>query len=200
MKTSFESTGGGIVIDLGTGDGRFVSAMARERPDKFFIGIDANVKPLEKPSMRATRNPAKGGLANVMFIQAAVEELPEELDGVADEIHVHFPWGSLLAGVMLGETHVLAALRRIAATGCLLEIVTGIDPVRDSSEIARLGLPELTDFYLAGTLTQRYTATGFRPVQIRRLAADEWRSIETSWARRLGGGDRNVVSLVSRAV
>jgi len=54
------STGEGIVIDIGTGDGRFVSAAARANPNKFFIGIDANTKPLEKPSMKATRKPAKG--------------------------------------------------------------------------------------------------------------------------------------------
>jgi len=54
------STGEGIVIDIGTGDGRFVSAAARANPNKFFIGIDANTKPLEKPSIKATRKPAKG--------------------------------------------------------------------------------------------------------------------------------------------
>ncbi|HKP68224.1 MAG TPA: hypothetical protein VJV05_03000, partial [Pyrinomonadaceae bacterium] len=51
-----------VVIDIGTGDGRFVSTCARENPQHFYIGIDANVKPLEKPSVKATRKPAKGGL------------------------------------------------------------------------------------------------------------------------------------------
>jgi 16S rRNA (adenine(1408)-N(1))-methyltransferase len=68
------------VIDIGTGDGRFVSVSAKSNPDKFFIGIDANVKPLEKPSMKATRKPSKGGLPNALFVQAAVEELPGELN------------------------------------------------------------------------------------------------------------------------
>ena len=72
-------------MDIGTGDGRYVSAAARADPNKFFIGIDANVKPLEKPSMRATRKPNKGGLPNAMFVQAAVEFLPEEFAGVADD-------------------------------------------------------------------------------------------------------------------
>jgi hypothetical protein len=96
-------TGEGVVIDIGTGDGRFVSAAARKNPAKFYIGIDANIKPLEKISMKATRNPAKGGLPNVLFIQAAIENLPEELDATADEIHIHFPWGSLLRAVISGD-------------------------------------------------------------------------------------------------
>ena len=68
-------TGEGVVIDIGTGDGRFVSAAARANPNKFYIGIDANVKPLEKISMKATRKPSKGGLPNALFVQAAVEDL-----------------------------------------------------------------------------------------------------------------------------
>ena len=45
----------------------------------------------------------------MLFIQAAVEDLPPELDGVADEVHVHFPWGSLLRAVATGELDVRAA-------------------------------------------------------------------------------------------
>ncbi len=91
-------TGAGIVLDIGTGDGRFVSVCARQNLNKFYIGIDANPRPLEKISEKIHRKPTKGGLSNVLFIQAAVEDLPSELDGVADEVHIHFPWGSLLRG------------------------------------------------------------------------------------------------------
>ena len=39
-------TGAGVVVDIGTGDGNFVYQAARENPTKFFIGIDANLRPL----------------------------------------------------------------------------------------------------------------------------------------------------------
>jgi 16S rRNA (adenine(1408)-N(1))-methyltransferase len=84
-------TGEGIVVDIETGDGRFVSVLARQNPRQFYIGIDANAKSLEKISMKATGKPSKGGLPNVLFVQAAVENLPEELNEIADEIHIHFP-------------------------------------------------------------------------------------------------------------
>ena len=119
--------GGGIIVDIGTGDGRFVYKQAQANPDKFYIGIDANAKPLEKVSMKATRKPAKGGLPNVLFVQAAAESLPEEFNETADEIHIHFPWGSLLGAVLRGDESVLCALRRICAPECLVEIVIGID-------------------------------------------------------------------------
>jgi 16S rRNA (adenine(1408)-N(1))-methyltransferase len=194
-------TGEGIVIDIGTGDGRFVSAAARADPNKFFIGVDANVKPLEKPSMRATRKPAKGGLPNALFVQAAVEDLPAELDGVADEIHIHFPWGSLLKAVAAGDAGVLASLRRIAAPGCLLEVVIGIDPERDKAEIERLALPVLSAGYLDTVLVPKFEAAGFAPLRHGVLGPAEWPRLETSWARKLSGSEDRVVRyLIAKAV
>lgn len=201
MKTSFDHTGEGIVIDLGTGDGRFVSAAAKKNPRRFYIGIDAAVDALRKPSTKATRKPNKGGLPNAMFIQAAVEDLPDELNGVADEIHIHFPWGSLLAAVLRGEPNVLAGLRRIAAPDCLLEIVVGIDPERDRAEIERLAIPNLSDKYLRDALLPKYAAAGFKYVSGGLISESEWAALETSWARRLSGNSRRfVTSLVFRAV
>lgn len=200
MKTFTESlprTGEGIVIDIGTGDGRFVSAAAKANPNKFYIGVDANVKPLEKPSMQATRKPAKGGLPNAMFVQAAVEDLPEEFGGVADEIHIHFPWGSLLKAVAVGEEAVLRSLRRIAASGCLLEIIIGIDPERDATERSRLGIPEPTMVFLHSYLIPKYKAVGFEPNDCHRLSREEWTKIDTSWARRLSSGSQRTVYFLS---
>jgi 16S rRNA (adenine(1408)-N(1))-methyltransferase len=162
LKNSLTHTGEGIVIDIGTGDGRFVSTAARANPNKFFIGIDANVKPLEKPSMKATRKPAKGGLPNALFVQSSVEDLPEEFNDVANEIHIHFPWGSLLRSVATGDISVLSSLHRIAADDCLLEIVIGIDPVKDRTEIERLRLPKLSLDHLSKTLMPPYSDAGFR--------------------------------------
>ena len=98
--------------------------------------------------MKATRKLNKGGLPNVLFVQAAIENLPEELNKTADEIHIHFPWGSLLKAVVSGDENALASLYRISAPECLLEIVIGIDETRDKSEIERLGLPKLSEEYL----------------------------------------------------
>jgi 16S rRNA (adenine(1408)-N(1))-methyltransferase len=198
---SLPRTGEGIVIDIGTGDGRFVSAMAKRAPNKFFIGIDANVKPLEKPSMKATRKPEKGGLPNAMFVQAAVEDLPEELDGVADEIHIHFPWGSLLRAVANGDAALLRSLRRVAGENCLLEIVIGIDPERDKAELSRLEVPDLGNSRVLTELMEKYARCGFIIKGYGELERIDWAALETSWARRLQGNkDRRVFSLTGKAI
>ncbi|MGH9456976.1 MAG: methyltransferase domain-containing protein [Thermoanaerobaculia bacterium] len=145
-----------MIVDLGTGDGLFVYQSARRNPDRFYIGIDPSPRPLEKISEKIHRKPEKGGAANVLFLQAAVEELPVELDGVADEVHVHFPWGSLLAAVASGERATLANIGRICASGALVEIVIGIEPARDRGELERLGMPPLSIEWIDAVLAARY--------------------------------------------
>ena len=188
------------MIDLGTGDGRFVYQSARSNPHKFYIGIDAHARQLEKISEKIYRKPQKGGLANVMFVQAAVEDLPAELDGVADELHIHVPWGSLLGAVAGGDPAVLASLRRVLAQGGLLEVIIGLDPERDRAELARLGLGDFSAEFLETELTRRYTGAGFDVLERGLLEPGEWPRIETTWAHKLRGGEnRRLAYLIARA-
>jgi len=195
------TTGEGIVVDIGTGDGLFVYQSARQNPNKFYIGIDANVRPLEKISEKIHRKPAKGGAPNVLFIQSAVEDLPAELEAVADEVHIHFPWASLLKAVASGDVDVLAKLRRICAADALLEVVVGLDPSRDQTEISRLGLESFSIELIDRELVQRYRAAGFEIEERGSLLAGDWPEFKTSWAKRLKGSDaRPIVYLIARAV
>jgi 16S rRNA (adenine(1408)-N(1))-methyltransferase len=198
--TSSHRTGGGIVIDIGTGDGRFVYQNARRNPDKFYIGIDPSPRPLAKISEKIHRRPKKGGLANVLFIQAAVEDLPSELDAVADELHVHFPWGGLLKAVAIGDGVVLGNLRRMCASDALLEVIIGIDADRDRSEIERLGLQELSISFLDSVLAPRYRAAGFEVLERGELPSSEWPSLRTTWAERLRrSASRSIIYIIARA-
>jgi len=187
-------------VDVGTGDGSFVYRCARQHPDRFYIGIDAQASALEKVSEKIHRKPAKGGLPNVLFIQAAVEALPPELDGVADEVHVHFPWGSLLGAVATGDEAVLGNLRRICAPEAWLEVVIALDAERDHAEIERLGLTSLSLGFLETTLIPLYQAAGFDVVEYGALPPSQWPLLHTSWAQRLqGNAGRSLIFLIARA-
>ena len=201
LNLTEDLAGEGVIIDIGTGDGRFVYQSARQNPKKFYIGIDPNVRPLAKISEKIYRKPSKGGAPNVLFVQAAVEDLPADLDGVADELHVHFPWGSLLRAVATGDAAVLRNLRRICSAGALLEVVLGLDPRRDQSEIERLGLQPLTVEYIDEILAPRYAAAGFDVTERGTIATSEWPELNTSWAKRLQSSEqRTITYLVGRAV
>jgi len=193
-------TAGGVIVDIGTGDGRFVYQSARENPAKFYVGIDANTRSLEKISMKATRRPARGGATNVVFVQAAVENLPDELNDTADEIHIHFPWGSLLRAILIGDGAVLRNLHRISTPGCLLEVVIGIDPNRDRAEVERLSLPSVSPDYLKNMLAPNYEAAGFFIRESSAVSPESWSHLKSSWARRLKGNDqRQVVYFIAEA-
>jgi 16S rRNA (adenine(1408)-N(1))-methyltransferase len=190
-----------VVVDIGTGDGRYVYRRARQNPDRFYIGIDVERRALAKVSERIHRRPAKGGLQNVLFVHAPVEDLPAELDGVADEIHVHFPWGSLFRALAVGDKAVVRALRRIAAPDAWLEVIIGLDELRDAGEARRLRLPPLTEEYVASTLSPRFAAAGFEVEDTGIIPASEWPHLETTWARRLRQNDRRrLMFLIARAV
>jgi len=198
---SSDPIGEGVIIDIGTGDGRFVYQSARENPNRFYIGIDPNTHPLEKISEKIHRKPAKGGAPNLLFIQAAVEDLPPELDGVANELHVHFPWGSLLRAIATGDAAGLQNLRRICSAGALLEVVIGLDPERDRSEIERLGLTPLSHEFIDNELIPKYAAAGFETIEHGILTASEWPELNTSWSKRLQGNEhRTITYLIARAV
>lgn len=194
-------TGEGIVIDIGTGDGRFVYQCARQNPRKFFIGIDANPRLLEKLSEKIHRKPAKGGLPNVLFLQAATEDLPAALDGVADEIHIHFPWGSLLGAVATGDRAVLSNLRRVCREEALLEIIVGLDSERDRSELERLQTPEFNVAHIDSVLATRYRDAGFEIRERGEGLPLDSPQLHSSWARRLGSSsNRRLTYLIAQAV
>jgi 16S rRNA (adenine(1408)-N(1))-methyltransferase len=198
---SFNRTGDGVIIDIGTGDGHYVYQSARQNPTKFYIGIDANTRPLRKVSEKIYRKVTKGGAPNALFIQASVEDLPTELDGVADEVHVHFPWGSLLKAVANGELKVLHGIRRICGVDALLEIVIGIDPERDAAEIERLGLEQLSDEYINHELRNRYLLANLEIVEHGLISNLEVPTIKSSWAQRLrGNSSRSIVYWIARAI
>jgi 16S rRNA (adenine(1408)-N(1))-methyltransferase len=198
---SLPASGDGIVIDLGTGDGTFVYRSAQANPRNFYLGIDANPRPLEKISEKIHRKPAKGGLPNVLFIQAAVESLPAELDGLANEVHVHFPWGSLLRGVVLGVPEVMANLRRICAPDALLEVIVGSNPVRDRTELDRLGVPPVTVEHVDAQIMDPYRSAGFEISERGVILPADWPKFHTAWAKRLQfSATRSLVYWIARSV
>lgn len=96
---------------------------------------------------------------------------------------------------------VLQNLRRICAPGALFEIVLGLDPLRDQSEIQRLDLPALSLKHIDEVLAPKYAAAGFEITERGILSASEWPEFETSWAKRLQQNEqRPITYLIARAV
>jgi 16S rRNA (adenine(1408)-N(1))-methyltransferase len=159
-----------------------VLAAAAAEPDRLVVGVDASAAAMAEASRRAGRRAGRGGLPNAQFVVAAAEALPPELDGLADRVTVHFPWGSLLRGLLAADPAVMAGLVRVMRPGATLSVlvsVTGRDHGAGSGPVGETTLAALATPYGRHGLT----VTGVRPATPADVAA-----ARSTWGRRLGAG------------
>jgi 16S rRNA (adenine(1408)-N(1))-methyltransferase len=175
----------GVTIDLGAGDGRFAYHHAREHPERLVIAIDPVRENVREMSARAARKPERGGAPNAMFVVASVEMMPEELAGIADEVFVTLPWGSLMRGIILSEAAVLEAIARITKAGASVRIVLNTRIFDDPVPVEARDLPGLSPEYAREVLMPAFERAGMPIVEARWLTADEVAAIPTTWAKRL---------------
>jgi hypothetical protein len=118
-----------------------VLAAAAANPCRLAIGVDADAAAMAEASHRAARSVRRSGLPNALFVVAAAETLPSELNGVAVALTVQFPWGSLLRGLLRAEAQLLTSIVRVCRPGAsvtLLLSVTERDHVRSYGWKGRL--------------------------------------------------------------
>jgi 16S rRNA (adenine(1408)-N(1))-methyltransferase len=184
--------GGRLHVDLGTGDGRYAYELAKASPSLAVLGLDPELAGLAEYSGRALRKPARGGLANVRYGLGSIEALPSELAGLASGVSIILPWGSLLRAVALPEPGLLANLRAICAPGARLTVVFTYDRDLDPGQVARLDLPPLGED-VAARLAPGYAEAGWRIEGAVAIGNAELRGLASTWARRLGHGERERV-------
>ncbi|MBF6176659.1 hypothetical protein IU476_34855 [Nocardia blacklockiae] len=171
---------------MGTGDGRAVLAAAAADPRRLVIGVDANAAGMAESSRRAAQ--PRRGAANALFVAAAVEHPPVELSGVADEVTVYFPWGSLLRGLLTADPAVLTGLTSLMKPQASLEILLSV-----TEHDALPGIPALDEPHTLAALAVPFAAHGLRLTAIRPAAATEVASAGSSWGKRLGAGTKRPV-------
>ena len=103
-----------IVLDLGTGDGRYARTLAQAHPRWFIIGLDACRENLREHS--------QAKLPNLLFVIARAQEMPQELDGLVSQVTINFPWGSLLESLLANDSRLINGLKSISRPGASLEL------------------------------------------------------------------------------
>ena len=174
-----------MIIDLGTGDGRAALALAEAEPTTLVIGVDADAASMAETSRRAARRAA---VPNVLFVVASAEAPPVELLGLADEVRILFPWGSLLRGLLGHDERVargIAALARPGASVSATISITARDGIGTTFELDAAAVADLE-----GALGP----AGLRLTGSRRVDREEVRATRSTWGRRLLGtaGERPV--------
>jgi 16S rRNA (adenine(1408)-N(1))-methyltransferase len=187
---------GGLLLDIGTGDGKHVLSEARRRPDTLCIGMDAQRDAMRRSAIRAAGKPARGGLPNARFVWAAVEQLPVELSGVT-EVHCLMPWGSLLRAVVTADASVLRAIADRAAPGATFLVTLNLHAWRPPvPEVG--GTVEPTPASATGELAAEFSAAGWMLDTADYLDAAQIADLGTSWTKRLGASRESLDVLALR--
>jgi 16S rRNA (adenine(1408)-N(1))-methyltransferase len=160
-----------VLVDIGTGDGRYVRRAARRQPTWLAIGVDAC-----RENLRAISRCAP---PNALFVVANALALPGDLRGLATRLTINFPWGSLLTGLLRGDPALLGGLAALARPGAIVEIRV------NRGALVGAGTP------LEGGVTgirRALSLSGFAVRTSSALDAGALHALPTTWAKRLAFG------------
>ena len=157
-------------------------AAAAAAADRLVVGVDASAAGMAEASRRAARRTGRGGLPNALFVVAAAEALPHELDGLADRVTVHFPWGSLLRGLLAADPAILDGLVRVMRQGATLSML-----VSSTARERGAGVEPLDEHALAA-LAVDYGRSGLEVTRTRPATPADVAASRSTWGRRLGAG------------
>jgi len=160
-----------ILVDIGTGDGRFVKTFAKAHPEYFAIGIDTCRENLNANS--------RGRLPNALYLICPAGALPGELYGRASLITINFPWGSLLSSLVDQDTALLFGLSAIAHAGATLEVRVNGGALQERGLSLEEGCKQIQS---------ALTLAGYETHSADLLGSREMRATETTWAKRLAFG------------
>jgi 16S rRNA (adenine(1408)-N(1))-methyltransferase len=162
-----------LLIDLGTGDGRFVLHAARHDPHLFAVGVDACRENLHRASRSAP--------SNALFVISSAQALPQELHGLASRLAVNFPWGSLLTGLLDSDPSLLDGMRSLMQPGAALEIRLNASALAEAGWTLEAG---------GAQVYKVLREAGFRLRQLKLLDSAALRTVPTTWAKRTAYGRR----------
>ncbi|HEX2992773.1 MAG TPA: class I SAM-dependent methyltransferase [Anaerolineales bacterium] len=160
-----------LVLDLGTGDGRYVRTLARSHPNWFVIGVDACRENLHEHS--------RARLENMLFVIANAQELPCELSGLISHVTINFPWGSLLEGLLAAERGLMGGLISVARPETQIEIHLNGGALEEAGTSLEAG---------AETIYENVNRHGWNVRSPRLMDNKVLKNFPSTWARRLAYG------------
>jgi 16S rRNA (adenine(1408)-N(1))-methyltransferase len=167
-------------VDLGTGDGAAVLRLARREQESLVIGVDTDASAMREASRRAASRPARGGLSNAVFLAGTLKDLAALLPDTADQVRVTLPWGSLLRESVAPDPRFVAYLRTVLRPGGAFQLIVSL--LERDLEAGQRPF----DTGAMDELAAAYAALGFVDAHARPVTIDDVRSVDSSWAKRLG--------------
>ena len=160
-----------VILDLGTGDGRYARTLADGHPRWFVIGVDSCRENLREHS--------RAKLSNLLFVIASAQELPQELMGLVSHVTINFPWGSLLESLLSADPKLIRGLKSVSRTGASLALRLNGGALAEAGKTLESGTDRI--FY---NLLQ----AGWQLEHPVIMDAGALRKFPSTWAKRLAFG------------
>ena len=160
-----------ILLDIGTGDGRFVRDLAEGHSGWFLIGLDTCRENLHEHS--------RAKAPNMLFIIAGAQSLPHELNGLISHITINFPWGSLLKSLLHADLALLDGIRSVSRRVTSLEIRLNGGAMAEMGTTLESGISQISDNL------SRY---GWQVDTPAVMGVPALRAFPSTWARRVAIG------------
>lgn len=183
-----------VLVDVGTGQGRFVLDAAREDSARLVVGIDAVAENMAKSAQKANASPKKGGLLNALFVRAAAEKLPGPFEATADTLTVQYPWGSLMRIVSEPSVNHLRGLRAVCKPGAGLALYLNYSVFEDRDYLDRLGMGDIADPAVNPDLIVGYAQAGFAVTHREVIHGDP--PVRSAWGRHLVRGSARATLVI----
>lgn len=160
-----------ILLDLGTGDGKFAFCQADKFPGHFVIGVDSCRENLHEHS--------RAKLPNLLYVIASAQNLPRELHGLVSYITINFPWGSLLESLLNGDSRLLCGLESISCRGTSLNIRLNSGALVEAGWSLENG---------AARIFENLASAGWKIRKPETMDSRTLRTFPSTWAKRLAFG------------
>jgi 16S rRNA (adenine(1408)-N(1))-methyltransferase len=168
-----------IILDLGTGDGRYVHSLAERFPADFIIGVDACRENLYEYS--------RAKLPNMIFVIANAQCLPCEFNGLISHITINFPWGSLLESLLTSDGRLMCGLDSIARPNATIDIRLNGGAMSEAGVALEAGTAQVQE-------AMRYF--GWRISDPMWMEDCDLQNFPSTWSRRIAHGrDPRAISL-----
>ena len=160
-----------ILLDLGTGDGRYARTLAAKHPGWFVIGVDSCRENLREHSQAKLRN--------LLFVIASAQDLPCELEGLVSQVTINFPWGSLLESLLSGDPRLLCGLKSVSRARAALDLRLNGGALAEAGKTLEAGTDRI--FY-------NLLRAGWQLEQPVLMDASALQRFPSTWAKRLAFG------------
>jgi 16S rRNA (adenine(1408)-N(1))-methyltransferase len=160
-----------IVLDLGTGDGRYPRTLAEMNPGHFVIGLDSCRENLREHS--------QAKLQNLLFVIAPAQDLPHELENLVSHITINFPWGSLLRSLLSADSKLMCGMKAISRPKASLTLRLNGGALAEAGKTLEAGTDRI--YY---NLLQ----AGWQIEHPEMMDAGALKKFPSTWAKRLAFG------------